>query len=225
MTHPISDPEAAAASSAQPRAESFVDWFHVNSRMVSIGAIVVVGIAFGVWFVQRQALNETTSADKQLLTAKQSLNSGNAPLAEADLKKVVDKYASRPAGIEAGLLLAQLKLDRSDYAGAVTDLRALSGKVSSGPGSSAIRGLLGDATAQSGKPAEAAVEYEKAGSLSAGPVEKNFWLSKAARGYVDAGKAAEGRKLYEVLAAQQDNDAIATEARVRLGELSTSSKP
>ena len=225
MTHPISDPEAAAASSAQPRAESFVDWFHVNSRMVSIGAILVVGIAFGVWFVQRQALNETTSADKQLLKAKQSLNSGNAPLAESDLKKVVDKYASRPAGIEAGLLLAQIKLDRSDYVGAATDLRALSAKVSSGPGASAIRGLLGDATAQGGKAAEAAAEYEKAASLSAGPVEKNFWLSKAARGYVDAGKAADGRKLYEVLAAQQDNDAIATEARVRLGELSTSNKP
>ena len=146
-------------------------------------------------------------------------------MAEADLKKVVDKYASRPSGIEAGLLLAQLKLDRSEYAGAVTDLRSLSGKVTSGPGASAIRGLLGDAIAQSGKPAEAAVEYEKAGNLSAGPVEKDFWLSKAARAYTDAGKAADGRKLYEALATQLNNEAIATEARVRLGELSTSSKP
>ncbi len=224
MTHPISDPEAAAAS-AQPKAESFMDWFHINSRLVSIGAIVVVGVAFGVWFVQRQALNETASADKQLLTAKQSLNSGNAPLAEADLKKVVDKYANRPAGTEAGLLLAQLKLDRADYTGAVAALRGLSGKVSSGPGASAIRGLLGDAIAQSGKPADAAAEYEKAASLAAGPVEKDFWLSKAARGYTEGGKSADGKKLYEVLASQQDNEAIATEARVRLGELSTSSKP
>lgn len=224
MTHPISDPEGLSAS-AQPRAESFVDWFHVNSRLVSIGAILVVGIAFGVWFVQRQALNESASADKQLLTAKQSLNSGNAPLAEADLKKVVDKYSSRPSGIEAGLLLAQLKLDRSDYAGAVTELRGLSAKVATGTGASAIRGLLGDAIAQSGKPAEAAVEYEKAGNLSAGPVEKDFWLSKAARAYTEGGKSADGRKLYEVLSSQQNNEAIATEARVRLGELSTSSKP
>ena len=89
MTHPVSEGELAA----QPKAESFLDWFHVNSRLVSIGAIVVAAIAFGVWFVQRTALNETMSADKQLLTAKQSLNSGNAPLAEADLKKVVAKYA------------------------------------------------------------------------------------------------------------------------------------
>ncbi|MEO8623366.1 MAG: hypothetical protein ABI625_19975 [bacterium] len=94
MTHPISETGAAA----QPKAESFVDWFQINSRLVSIGAIVVVAIAFGVWFVQRTALNETISADKQLLTAKQSLNSGNAPLAEADLKKVADKYGDKPAG-------------------------------------------------------------------------------------------------------------------------------
>ena len=49
MTHPISD---AGATTAQPKAESFVDWFHINSRVISMGAFAVVAIAFGVWFVQ-----------------------------------------------------------------------------------------------------------------------------------------------------------------------------
>ena len=222
MTHPVTDPESGAA---QPRAESFVDWFHINSRLISIGAIVVVAIGFGLWFVQRTALNETINADKQLMTAKASLNSRNLPLAESDLKKVVDKYAQRPAGIEAGLLLAQLKLEKADYQGAITELEGLSGKVAKGPGASSIRGLLGDAKAQFQKPAEAAVEYEKASALAEGPNEKSFWLAKAARAYVEGGKAAEARKIFEDLAAQHDNEAVATEARVRLGEMAVATKP
>lgn len=222
MTHPISD---GGTTPAQPKAESFVDWFHINSRMISIGAIVVVAIAFVFWFVQRQALNETISSDRQLLTAKQSLNSGNAPLAEADLKKVVDKYADKPAGTEAGLLLAQLKIDKGDYQGAVTDLKSLSGKVSSGPNAAPIRGLLGDAVAQLGKPADAAAEYVKAAGLAVGPNAKGFWMAKAGRAYLEAGKATESRKIFEDLAAQHDNEAMATEARVRLGEIAAGSKP
>ena len=222
MTHPISDGDQTAA---QPKAESFVDWFHINSRMISIGAIVVVGIAFGVWFVQRTALNETISANKQLLTAKQSLNSGNAPLAEADLRKVVGKYADKPAGTEAGLLLAQLKLDKGDYQGAVTDLKSLSGKVPGGPSAAAIRGLLGDAIEQLGKPADAAAEYETAAALAAGPNEKGFWMGKAGRAFLESGKTGEGRRIFEDLAAQHDNEASATEARIRLGEITAGSKP
>jgi TolA-binding protein len=175
--------------------------------------------------VQRTALNETISADKQLTTAKSSLNSRNLPLAESDLQKVVDKYPKRPAGVEAGLLLGQLKLEKGDAQGAVTELEGLSSKVSSGAGASSILGLLGDAKEQLSKPADAAVDYEKAAAQAGGPSEKSYWQAKAARAYLDGGKAAEGRKLFEALAAQHDNEAIATEARVRLGELAVASKP
>ena len=222
MTHPISETNA---DTSQPRAESFVDWFHINSRWITTGAVVVVAIAFGVWFVQRKALNETISADKQLVVAKQSMGSGNAPLAEADLKKVVDRYGDKAAGAEAGMLLAQLRFDRGDFAGAVTVLRDLSAKVSSGPNASSVRGLLGDALAQQDKPADAAVEYEKAAGLTTMPNEKSFWLAKAARSYMTAGKAPEAKKLFEGLAAQSDNEAVSTEAHVRLGELATGGKP
>lgn len=222
MTHPVSEGEAGAA---QPRAESFVDWFHVNSRIVYIGGIVVAAIAFGVWFVQRTAMNETVSADKQLMTAKSSLNSRNLPLAESDLQKLVDKYAKRPAGVEAGLLLGQLKLEKGDVQGAVTELEGLSTKAPSGASASSVFGLLGDAKSQLNKPADAAEDYEKAAAQAEGPNEKAYWQSKAARAYLDGGKAAEARKLYESLASQHENDAVATEARVRLGEMVVASKP
>jgi predicted negative regulator of RcsB-dependent stress response len=222
MTQPISE---TGTSTSQPKAESFVDWFHINSRWITIGAIVVAVVAFGVWFVERKDLNETISADKQLVVAKQSLNSGNPALAEADLKKVSDRYPDKAAGAEAGILLAQLRMERADYTSAVAGLRDLSTKVSTGPNAAAVRGLLGDALAQLDKPADAAVEYEKAAAATTMPNEKSFWQSKAARAYLVAGKTPEARKLYEGLAAQTDNEAVSTEAHVRLGELAAGNKP
>ena len=222
MTHPITD---ATAPAAQPKAESFVDWFHINSRLITIGAIAVAAVGLGVWFVQRKSLNETINSEKQLVTAKQSLSSGNAPLAEADLKKVMDRYSNKPAGAEAGMMLAQLRLDRGDNANAVAVLRELADKVTSGPNAASVRGMLGDALIQADKPADAAVELEKAAGLTNMPNEKNFLLSKAARAYILAGKNPEAKKLLEGLAAQADNDALATEAHVRLGELATGGKP
>jgi hypothetical protein len=56
------------------------------------------------------------------------------------------------------------------------------------------------------------------------PNEKSFYLIRAARAYSASGKTAEAKKIYEGLAAQSDNEAVATEARVRLGELSVAGK-
>ncbi|MES2176455.1 MAG: tetratricopeptide repeat protein [Gemmatimonadota bacterium] len=217
MTSPIHDPD-------QPKAESFIDWFHVNSRIVTIGGGVVVVAAFVFWFMQRTAMNETINSDKQLLVAKQSLSSGNAPLAEADLKKVYDKYGSKPAGAEAGLLIGQLRLEKGDNQGALTFLQAMASKVGDGPAAASVGGLLGDALEQLGKTAEAAAQYEKAAGLTKLTNEKTFLLSKAGRAYLAAGKRAEAQKVFEGLANQSDNPALATEARVRLGELAAGNK-
>ena len=231
MTTPITDssapaaPTATSASSvAQPKAESFLDWFHVNSRLVTIGAITVLAVAFGVWFKQRMSINETLGADRKLLAAKQSMNTGNIPLAESDLKKIVDQYASKPSGVEAGLLLGQLRMEKGDYAAAVGGLRELVGKLGSSAGSAEARSLLGDALAQSDKAADAAAEYERAASATSMVNARAFLTAKAARAYMTAGKPAEARKLWETLAAQSDNEGLATEARVRLGELAAGSK-
>lgn len=205
----------------QPKAESFLDWFQINSKLVTIGGIVVLAAAGGAWYYQSAKTQKLQNADKQLLLAKQSLQPGNAniPLAESDLKKVADRYVGTPAGTEAGMLLAQLKLEKGDNQGAVTYLQELTGKLKSGPNAAAARGLLGDAYAQLEKPAEAAAEYERAAGLTDMPNEKAFLLSKAGHAYMAAGKHPEARRIWEGLAANQDSPALAAEARVRLGEL------
>lgn len=218
MTSPV-DQEAVN----QPKATSFVDWFHVNQRWVTIGAVAVVIAAGVAWYIPRARQMKNEAADKQLLAAKQSLQSGNAQLAQSDLKKVADKYAGTAAGTEAGVTLAQLKMENGDAQGAVTYLQQLAGQVGSSAAAPSVHGLLGDAYLQVNKPAEAAVEYEKGSGLTAMENEKAILMSKAAQAYVLAGKPAEAKKLYETLAAKGDL-AVAAEAKVRLGELEVGGK-
>ncbi|HET8833480.1 MAG TPA: tetratricopeptide repeat protein [Gemmatimonadales bacterium] len=218
----MTTPETGASAPArQPKAESFLDWFHVNSKLVTVGGVVVLVAVAGAWYYQTAKTRKLENADKQLLLAKQSLQPGNpnVQLAESDLGRVADRYAGTPAGAEAGMLLAQLKLEKGDNQGAVTYLKGLSDKLKSGPNAAAVRGLLGDAYSQLEKPAEAAAEYEAAAGLTAMPNEKAFLMSKAGHAYMAAGKHAEARKVWEALAANQESPALAAEAKVRLGEL------
>src|SRR5829696_3391191 len=210
---PVSQPRA------EPKAESFLDWFRINSRIVTIAAVIVAAAAFGFWFYNRSAALKAENADRKLLAAKQSLNSGNLPLAQSDLKKVADQYAGTSAGAEAGMLLAQVKLEQNDNQGAGTTLKELAAKAQSGPYAAAIRTLLGDAYSQLSKPAEAAAEYERAAQLTTAPNERGLLLAKAGRAQTAAGNPTKARAAWEALANQQDNAGLAAEARVRLGEL------
>jgi predicted negative regulator of RcsB-dependent stress response len=210
----------------QPKAESFLDWFRINSRLVGVATAVVVAVAFGFWFYNRSAVLKNENADKKLLAAKQSLSSGNMPLAQSDLKKVADQYAGTSAGAEAGMLLAQLQLEQNDNQGALTTLTDLTAKIPTGPYAASIRALRADAYAQLGKPAEAAAEYERAALLTTMPNERALLLAKIGRAFTAAGKNDRAREAWESLAAQQDNPQLAAEARVRLGELlATAAKP
>jgi predicted negative regulator of RcsB-dependent stress response len=219
MTNPSTEP---VSPSRQPKAESFVDWFHVNSRWVGVGAVAVLVAIVAAWYVPRAKLQKNENADRQLLLAKQSLAPGNAnlPLAEVDLKKVADRYEGTSAGAEAGMLLAQLKLEKGDNQGAATYLEGLANRLKSGPDAVSARALLGDAYSQQSKYAEAAAEYQRAAEASSMPNEKAFLMTKAGHALMAAGKTPEARKIWETLANQSDNPSVAAEARVRLGELS-----
>lgn len=214
MTTPITE-----STSSQPKAESFVDWFHINSRVISYAATGVAVIAFVMWFVQRTSLNATINSDKMLQVAKQSLNSGNMPLAEADLKKVAEKYAEKPAGTEAAVLLAQLQMEKGDYKAAAAALQDVSKRSGDDQSSAAAVALLGDANMQMDKSADAAALYQRAAGMTPLRGQKNYYMAKSARAWLLAGNNGQARQNLEMLASQPDNDASVVEARIRLGEL------
>ena len=211
-------PKAAVPSSAAARGDSLIDWMQVNSRLLSIGAAIIVVAAVGYWFYLRSTQLKALNAERSLLTAQQSLGSGNAQLAQSDLQKVVARYSGTPAGVEAALLLAQLDYDAGKYQEGITVLQKAASEATEGTLPS-VYGLIGDGYSQMGKPADAAKHYVQAADAAAFDNEKAYQRSKAARSYASAGNVQEAKKIWSALATDPKAEAVAAEARVRLAEL------
>ena len=206
--------------SAADRAQTLLDWTRVNSTALSIGAVVVLVAAGVYWFYSRSRQIQAENAAKALMNAKQSMSAGNIPLAQNDLQSVYSRYGSTPAGIEAAMLLAQLDYDAGKYQDGLTVLQKASGSSAAADVQATILSLEGDGYAQMKQMAKAGKAYEDAAAAAGGmQTEHAFLAAKAARTYAEAGDTAKARDLWTRLAKDPNTQAVAAEARVRLGEL------
>ena len=206
--------------SAADRAQTLLDWTRVNSTALSIGAVVVLVAAGVYWFYSRSRQIQAENAAKALMNAKQSMSAGNIPLAQNDLQSVYSRYGSTPAGVEAAMLLAQLDYDAGKYQDGLTVLQKASGSSAAADVQATILSLEGDGYAQMKQMAKAGKAYEDAAAAAGGmQTEHAFLAAKAARTYAEAGDTAKARDLWTRLAKDPNTQAVAAEARVRLGEL------
>ncbi len=194
-----------------------MEWVQVNSRLLGGAAAVIAVAAAGYWFYIRSQQIKTINADRSLMQAEQSLQSGNAALASSDLQRVVSRYKGTGAGTEAALLLAQADYNGGKYQDGIKVLEEVSGKA--GGSEAMVQGLMGDGHAQMGRNADAAKAYEKAADASIYENEKAYYRAKAARSYSAAGNAADARRLWTQLSTDAKSQSVAAEARVRLAEL------
>jgi len=196
-------------------AESLIDWVQANTRVVGIGAIVIATLVAGTWVVSRSNATKSSAASRALGDAQRSVASGNLPLAAADLQKVVQRYGSTSAGVQAKLLLAQVLFQQ----GKIDEgLKLLDDAGSAGAQQASLHGLRAGGLEQSGKAAEAAAEYLKAAQATTLPSERESYRSDAARAYVAAGQKEEALKIWREIAADQAS-ALNSEALLRVGEL------
>jgi predicted negative regulator of RcsB-dependent stress response len=208
-----------AGSAAADRAQTFVDWTRINARALTAGAVVIVVAGAAFWFYGRSKQIQAANAEKALTTAKQSMSAGNLPLAQTDLQKVYAKYGSTSAGVEAAMLLAQIDYDSGKFQDGISILQKVSGTSAANEVEPTIRSLEGDGYAQMGKLTDAAKQYESAADATGFETEKAFQRAKAARAYQTAGDTAKARKIWTDITADPKSATMATEARVRLGEL------
>jgi predicted negative regulator of RcsB-dependent stress response len=194
-----------------------MEWVQVNSRLLGGAAAVIAVAAAGYWFYIRSQQIKTINADRSLMQAEQSLQSGNAALASSDLQRVVSRYKGTGAGTEAALLLAQADYNGGKYQDGMKVLLEVSGKA--GGSEAMVQSLVGDGHAQMGKNADAAKAYEKAADATIYENEKAYYRAKAARSYSAAGNAADARRLWTQLSTDARSQSVAAEARVRLAEL------
>ena len=222
MTSTRADRTSASRSDslgAADRAQTFLDWTRINARLVTIAVSVIIVAAAGYWFYLRSRQIQATNAERALLSAKQSMGAGNLPLAQTDLQKVINRYGSTPAGVEAALLTAQISYDQGKPQEGIDALKRASSASASAGMEPTLRSMVGDGYMQLAKPVEAAREYEAASLASRLDNERIVYKAKAARAYSIGGDTAKARQFWEALRDDPKAVAVAAEARVRLGEL------
>jgi predicted negative regulator of RcsB-dependent stress response len=216
----MTNPQAPrTANTPSDRGEALFDWFRIRTRYLTIGAAVVAAAGIGYWFYTRSAQIRSGRAEQSLLQAKQAVFQGNQALAQNDLQNILRRYGSTRAGVEAGLLLAEIHYGRAEFQKGIDVLRGLLDNSAAEPSLSKIHALIGDGEMQLGKSDDAVRSYQRAADQARFDGGRAFYTARKARALMAAGKAADARKVWEELASAPWAESVAPEARVRLGEL------
>jgi tetratricopeptide (TPR) repeat protein len=177
---------------------------------------VVVVAAAGYWFWTRSNQIKAERSSRDLLAARQSIATGNAPLAQSDLQKLVDRYEGTTAATQASLLLAELSYEKGEYPKGIDALqKAKDAKFAA----SRVWSLIGDGQLQLGKVDEATASYQKAADVADTDGEKAMAMAKKARAYMSVNKVEDARKVWSELEKAEWAGTLQGEAKVRLGEL------
>lgn len=205
-SHPLSAPT-----------DSIMDRLRAYTKpALIVVALGVIGV--GGYYMYRQGQQtKAQAADRAYLQAQNSVASGNTPLAQSDLKKIVDRYPGTLAAVQASMLLAQLQYEQGKYADGIATLEKARGSAPKTmvPG---LHSLVAAGYEDQQKHDLAAAEYQKAADATPYELDKQKYLADAARSLAAAGKTEEARKIWAQLA-EDPTGPTAGEARVRLGEL------
>ena len=199
--------------------QTFAEWIQRNSRLVAIGAALIVVGALGFWFYLRSGEIKRQNAERGLNQAKQSLAAGNAALAITDLERVATRYTGTPAGVQSAMLLAQLHYDQAKFDEGLQVLEPYQSERAAGANHAAVWALIADGQLAKGEADAAAASYRKAADATELTGAKALHLAKAARSLTAAGKTAEAITLWQTLLDDPQAVAVHNEAEVRLGEL------
>lgn len=194
-----------------------VEWLEIHSRGVMFTSIGLLVIAGGVWFWRQSNVRQAESAQASLGEAQSAIASGNIPLAQSDLEKLIKHYGSTDAGRQAHVLLAQVHYDRGEYQQGIEELKVVTEDKDPYTAAAAMN-LSAAGLEQSAKYAEAAAMYEKAAQKAPYRTDHDVYMASAARALTSAGKPEDAKKIWTELA-KDDQSPAGAEARVRLGEL------
>jgi predicted negative regulator of RcsB-dependent stress response len=164
-------------------------------------------------------------AEKAYYQAIRSVTAGNLPLAESDLRKMIQRYDGTPSAAQARLQLAQILYDQGKYQQGVDELKVAEEKVGkSDRYGSGVHLILASGLEQLKKFTDAATQYEKAAEAARFDADRQRFMSMAASAYLSAGNKARAKEIWTDLGADSKG-AVAGEARVRLGELTAQPQP
>ncbi len=199
------------------RADTFFLWVQSHTRQVAIAGILVVALGLGAWLWRQSRVARERNASLALLTAAQTIQSGNIALAQSDLESLVSRYEGTNAAAQAAFELANIYYGQGQYDRGIAVLQKLA-ETSEDP---LVKAMAENGVAAghegAGKFADAAGHYRRAAELTRLEDEREIYLANAARAYQAAGNKNEAVAVWRELIESEGTQAA--EARVRLGEL------
>ncbi|MEN8374456.1 MAG: tetratricopeptide repeat protein [Gemmatimonadota bacterium] len=195
------------------------DWFKRNSRVVTIAAIALfIVVAGGLYWVRYQrTLREAGSA--QLSGIRQTVATGNTPLAMRDLTTFLDNFGATPSGGEGRLLMAQLLLVEGRNEEALQAASQLAADLRDPLGPGAAR-LAAAAYEQMDRLPEAEQEFLRIAESAPRSFERHQAMADAARIRAQRGDAQGAADLYrQLLDSVPETDPQYPIIRLRLGEV------
>jgi predicted negative regulator of RcsB-dependent stress response len=210
-------PSAPSESTFEDATDSFIDWFRLHSTKVVTGMAAVVVVAGGYMAYRAYSSGQAARAERAFFEAQAPLANRDLAGAERSLRQVATRYDGTAGGAQAQLALAQLLYDQGKYQDGLNALKGADDAPAALKPAVIVMRAAGEEGL--GRPAEAAKLYEQAANDEKIEARKNDLLANAARAYTQAGQKDAARKIWSDLAQRQDNP-LADEARVRLGELS-----
>ncbi len=174
------------------------EWARRNARLVIIVLAVAVVAVLAFLYLHSRSIAREALAATRLAEVRQTVASGNLPLATKDLQEFIGTFGKTRAGIEGRLLLAQVQLQQGQPDGAAEVLRDFSSDDALLNASRLL--LLGGAYEQAGDTAKAIDSYLAVGNSDAFEFQRREGLENAARLQMQTGRPAEAARLYGRLA-------------------------
>ena len=208
--------------------DSLTDWFLLHKREVTWAILALAVVAGGFWFYERSQSLRAQRAESAYYQARQSAAAGNLPLAVSDLQKVATRYEGTRAGAQAAMSLAQALYDQKKFKEGIEALKkfkegieALKKAEAKAPDDfkPSIHALEAAGYEELKDLVSAAEQYNLAAKATKFPMDKAQYQAAAARDYMAAGKTEEAKAIWTDLA-KDETGPMASEARVRLGEVS-----
>ncbi len=195
-----------------------VQWIKGHKQRAAYlgAALALVAILF-VWNLLSTRTAER-SAGRRLEQGRLALASKNFQLAASVLSQVVENYSGTRAAQEGNILLAQVRLAQGQSQQAIDLLKEFAPNASRDYRAQAY-GLLGASYENASHPRDAADAYQHAADAAQYPFLRAQFLSDAGRAWLAVGDTGQAIKAYKTIAQQLDSTSAATEAKVRLGEL------
>lgn len=207
----------AAGAPLELDAESIGDALVRYQRPLTIAAVLIAVAGGAFYFNKRSGEIRADRGAEALAQAEAIYGSSGPEAAQAELDKVVNRYAGTAAGTQAAHLSAQLYFEAGKYDEGLAVLKPALGKAASHQ-RPALLALQAAGKASKGEAAASATDYEAAAAAAQLEQERQQYQMEAARQHVAAGNAAAAIKLYQSIAAEEDSP-FASEARLRLGEV------